>query len=90
MIARTSWLIAFVVGVLVVAGVCAGTSMAFFPLSATKIDLSDGERVFARRCAVCHTIGSDAPDRSGPSLHDIGRIAGSRLPGVSAEQFIMD
>lgn len=89
MITRTSFVVTFLTGMFVVATVSVVTSAAFFPISGATVDLSAGERIFARRCAACHTIVSDTPGRSGPSLHDIGRIAASRLPGVSAEQYIM-
>ncbi len=40
-----------------------------------------GERQFARKCSVCHTLGPDDQNRAGPTLYRLfGRKAGS-LPG---------
>ncbi|MEO0621964.1 MAG: c-type cytochrome [Pseudomonadota bacterium] len=44
-------------------------------------EMSNGERQFVRKCAVCHTLDPDGARRAGPSLHGVfGRRAGS-LPG---------
>lgn len=40
-----------------------------------------GERQFARKCSVCHTLGPDDANRAGPTLYKVfGRRAGT-LPG---------
>ncbi len=40
-----------------------------------------GERQFARKCSICHTLTRDGKNRAGPTLHGLfGRKAGS-LPG---------
>ncbi|MGI9384614.1 MAG: c-type cytochrome [Methyloligellaceae bacterium] len=44
-------------------------------------DMSLGERQFARKCSVCHTLKPDDGNRAGPTLYKLfGRKAGS-LPG---------
>ncbi len=44
-------------------------------------EMSNGERQFARKCSICHTLTPDGGRRAGPSLHALfGRRAGS-LPG---------
>lgn len=44
-------------------------------------DMEQGERQFARKCSVCHTLEPDDGNRAGPSLHKLfGRRAGT-LPG---------
>jgi cytochrome c len=44
-------------------------------------DISLGEKQFARKCSVCHTLTPDDANRAGPTLHGLfGRRAGS-LPG---------
>lgn len=46
-----------------------------------KEDMSLGERQFARKCSICHTITSDGAHRAGPSLFGVfGRKAGT-VPG---------
>jgi len=43
--------------------------------------LSNGERQFARKCSVCHTLQADSKRRAGPTLFGVfGRRAGG-LPG---------
>ena len=40
-------------------------------------DTSNGERQFARKCSVCHTLKADGKRRAGPSLFGVfGRRAG--------------
>ena len=44
-------------------------------------EMSAGERQFARKCSVCHTLTPSDGNRAGPTLHGVfGRKAGS-LPG---------
>jgi cytochrome c len=44
-------------------------------------DISNGEKQFARKCSVCHTLTADDKRRAGPSLQNLfGRRAGT-LPG---------
>lgn len=44
-------------------------------------EMSLGERQFARKCSICHTLTPDDANRAGPTLYGIfGREAGS-LPG---------
>lgn len=46
-------------------------------------DISNGERQFARKCSVCHTLTADGARRAGPSLYGLfGRKAGT-LPGYN-------
>jgi cytochrome c len=45
--------------------------------------LSIGERQFARKCSVCHTLSPDDANRAGPTLYGVfGRKAGT-LPGYA-------
>jgi cytochrome c len=44
-------------------------------------DVGLGERQFARKCSICHTLTPDGANRAGPTLYDVfGRRAGT-LPG---------
>ena len=46
-----------------------------------KQDISLGERQFARKCSICHTLHPDDANRAGPTLHNVfGRKIGT-LPG---------
>jgi len=41
-------------------------------------EMSAGEREFARKCSICHTLGPDGKNRAGPTLYRLfGRRAGS-------------
>ena len=45
-----------------------------------------GEQVFARDCAACHSAQKDGPTMMGPNLHDVvGRTPGS-VPGANYSQ----
>ena len=48
------------------------------PLPASAADLARGERLFASRCASCHSVGPSARSGFGPQLNGVfGRRAGS-------------
>ena len=50
-----------------------GPARRFHP----KQEISNGERQFARKCSVCHTLKADGKRRAGPSLFGVfGRQAG--------------
>lgn len=50
--------------------------------------MDNGERQFARKCSICHTVTPDGQRRAGPTLHGIfGRRAGS-LPGYRYSQIL--
>ncbi len=53
-----------------------------FPRRFQVTDITDpGERQFARKCSVCHTLTPDDANRAGPTLYGVfGREAGT-LPG---------
>ncbi len=59
-------------------------------------DTSPGAELFSREslgevqgCSTCHSV-SNQPSLSGPSLVGIGRRAGTRVDGVSAEDHVRD
>jgi len=46
-------------------------------------DMDPGEKQFARKCSICHTLKPDSANRGGPTLYKLfGRKAGS-IPGYS-------
>ena len=52
-------------------------------------EISNGERQFARKCSVCHTLRADGKKRAGPSLHKVfGREAGTLEGYVYSEALI--
>ena len=52
--------------------------------------LSLGERQFARKCSVCHTLSPDDANRAGPTLYRVfGRKAGT-LPGYPYSKALLE
>ena len=63
-----------------------GPARRFHPT--TKI--SNGEKQFARKCSVCHTLSPDGKRRAGPTLFGVfGRMAGT-LEGYPYSQALLD
>jgi cytochrome c len=59
------------IGVLALAGLASGNALA-------AGDPAEGQKVFNRVCAACHTTQVDGPKRLGPNLHGVvGRKAGT-------------
>jgi cytochrome c len=53
-------------------------------------DMSLGERQFARKCSVCHTLSPDDANRAGPTLYGVfGRKAGT-LPGYAYSDALLN
>ncbi|WP_424990294.1 c-type cytochrome [Fluviibacterium sp. S390] len=53
-------------------------------------EMSNGERQFARKCSICHSLTPDSARRAGPSLHGVfGRPAGA-LPGYSYSRTLIE
>ena len=53
-------------------------------------DISLGERQFARKCSVCHTLSPDDANRAGPTLWNVfGREAGT-LPGYAYSKALLE
>ena len=44
-------------------------------------DGAHGAAIFARQCALCHTIGKDEPNRFGPNLFGITERKAASAPG---------
>ncbi len=53
-------------------------------------EMDNGERQFARKCSICHSLTPDGQRRAGPTLHGIfGRPAGT-LPGYFYSETLQD
>ncbi len=53
-------------------------------------EMSNGERQFARKCSICHSLTPNSERRAGPTLHDIfGRQAGT-LPDYLYSDTLQD
>ncbi len=63
-----------------------GPARRFHPTDA----ISNGERQFARKCSVCHTLSPDGKRRAGPTLFGVfGRMAGT-LDGYPYSRALLD
>ena len=62
------------------------------PTETPTVGPVDGEAIFtgAGGCAVCHTIEGLTTGPVGPDLTHIGTDAGTRKPGLSAEEYIFE
>jgi cytochrome c len=59
-------------------GLLLATALLAAPLAAGAADLPNGQRLFASRCASCHSVGPSARAGFGPQLNAVfGRRAGS-------------
>ena len=53
-------------------------------------EMTNGERQFARKCSICHTLTPDGERRAGPTLFGLfGRPAGT-VPGYSYSETLAD
>ncbi|RUL89161.1 c-type cytochrome [Tautonia sociabilis] len=82
-------LVSILAAVVLVAGIAVGGSSVFFPPTKTRIDVAHGQEIFNRYCASCHSVKEQGGSRRAPSLHRIGEVAGSRVPGQSAEEYLL-
>ena len=63
-----------------------GPARRFHPTA----EISNGEKQFARKCSVCHTLSPDGRRRAGPTLFGVfGRMAGT-LEGYPYSQALLD
>ena len=63
-----------------------GPARRFHPTA----EISNGEKQFARKCSVCHTLSPDGRRRAGPTLFGVfGRVAGT-LEGYPYSQALLD
>ncbi|MBC8353574.1 MAG: c-type cytochrome [Planctomycetes bacterium] len=81
--------LAAVSGVAALAGaVWLGLSLSQAPL--TAIDLDRGAHIFEKRCATCHASELGQLSLYGPNLVEIGAVAGTRVPRLSAEAYLLE
>ena len=63
-----------------------GPARRFQPIA----EISNGEKQFARKCSVCHTLSPDGKRRAGPTLFGVfGRMAGT-LEGYPYSKALVD
>ena len=53
------------------------------------IDLARGQDKFRDHCGACHIVEKGISTHHGPNLYDFGKIAGTRRPGLTAAQYVL-
>ena len=71
-------------------GIAVATSVYFFPLKASKLDLAAGETLFSEGCSGCHSNVEGQISGMGPNLHGIGLHAADRVEGQSSSEYILE
>jgi putative heme-binding domain-containing protein len=84
--------ISFGVALLVVAAVALATSLIYSPMTIVEIsvDVANGRSVFIQRCASCHAVDERRTTGMAPNLARIGAVAAERVPGMSAEAYLLE
>ena len=78
----------FLLAIVIVGSLWIGGSVAYFPL--TDVDFDTGRQLFQRRCSSCHSVEPGGSLGYGPNLSRIGALAGERVRGTTAEQFLIE
>lgn len=80
---------AAVVALALTAGLALAVSACFFPVTTRALDVVRGERIFQTRCASCHSVAPGGPAGYGPPLYGVADWGGSRIPDMSAEEYVL-
>jgi putative heme-binding domain-containing protein len=81
----------WVVGALIVVGIWLATIAAMsIPRSTRGIDLAAGAVTFRDRCGACHVVEKGISTHHGPNLYDFAKRAGTRKPGMSGAQYVLE
>jgi mono/diheme cytochrome c family protein len=76
---------------LVIACSCAlAAATLYYPVTLRTIDTSSGRKLFGKHCASCHSLDKGSAVGTGPSLGAIAATARTRVPGVGAEEYLVD
>ena len=90
MTGRRRVLAAGLVSLLFVAVVSLSVAARHYPLSFFELRPEVGRQVFLARCASCHSVDPAMGELAGPNLSTIGVTAGQRVPGMSAEEYLLE
>jgi len=85
-----SWSLWGVVAVLATTGIAVATSLFFFPLENSKLDMLAGEATFDARCSGCHSKFENQASGLGPNLYNIGELASSRVDGQNGAEYLLE
>ncbi|MCA9262631.1 MAG: c-type cytochrome [Planctomycetales bacterium] len=80
---------AIAIGLPVVLWLATISFLSFEP-SAGDIDIAAGSQTFRDHCGACHIVEKGITTHHGPNFYDIGRVAATRKPGMSAASYILE
>jgi mono/diheme cytochrome c family protein len=60
------------------------------PPATGGIDLVAGSGTFRDRCGACHIVEKGISTHHGPNLYDIGKVAATRKPPLTAAEYILE
>ena len=63
--------------------------MSFEP-AAGSINIKSGSATFRDRCGACHILEQGITTHHGPNFYDIGKVAGTRKPDLTAAEYILE
>ncbi|MCA9185581.1 MAG: c-type cytochrome [Pirellulaceae bacterium] len=55
-----------------------------------SVDPQAGGAIFRDRCGACHILEKGISTHHGPNLHDIGTLAATRKPGLTAAEYLLE
>ncbi|MCA9151872.1 MAG: c-type cytochrome [Planctomycetales bacterium] len=58
--------------------------------AAYGVSVAAGESKFRDHCGACHIVEKGITTHHGPNLYDFGKIAGTRKPGLTAAQYVLE
>ena len=63
--------------------------MSFDPVP-RGIDIASGSGTFRDHCEACHVLDKGVTLHHGPNFYDIGKVAGTRKPDLTAAEYILE
>jgi mono/diheme cytochrome c family protein len=87
---RPSWLVVPVSLVVTLTLWAATVGWISRPPATGGIDVVAGSGTFRDRCGACHIVEKGISTHHGPNLYDIGKVAATRKPPLSAAEYILE
>ena len=54
------------------------------------IDVASGKSTFREHCEACHVLDKGVTLHHGPNFYEIGKVAGTRKPDLTAAEYILE
>lgn len=79
------------IGLVVSLGIwLAAVGLISFDPVPSGIDIASGSSTFRDQCGACHILDKGVTIQHGPNFYEIGKVAGSRKPGLTAAEYILE